>query len=630
MSATLLIGLCSALAVIAAPTAPARSPDEAEFTSTVDREEIGLDETVRLDLTVTLSSKGDQGELILPALKDFDVVGRSSAEQASFTFSGGAPAFRRTTVTSLTLSPHKAGALTIEPARLTFKGHTFVTGAIQVRVLATGQSPSRRAPRRRPDPGPDDPNVAARAQAARNSEGGDPFEGVRGGARDLTLKASVDVEQPTVGQQVTYSLWLLARVSVSGIDKLQLPKMDGFWTEEVEAPQQLVGEARVIDGVPMQAFLLRKRALFPLRPGKITIEAAEVEVITGMGMLFSRSNVKRETQAITVDVQPLPAGRPVGFDQGNVGQWSIHAAAEPLAVSVGQPVTLRLTVSGRGNLRDLQLPRLPSIPGLRAYDATSTDKSNVEQGKVGGTRTVEQLLVPERTGDLDIPALALETFDPLSKQYRTLRTTPLHVTASAALAGAQGTQGGAGTAQNLLAAGGLRPIRLRLHRGNAGTPPWAQPWFWPLLLAAPLLLGGVSGALRLGRVLTADPDKQRARLAADAARKRLRVAEQLLATQKSGGEVSAEFYAEVARALGGYLADKQGLSVAGLTREELSRSLTDQGHSKVTVDKLIAVLDECDRARFAPGARTAAAQEAVLQRADAVLAVLDGARKEAA
>ena len=628
MSASLLIGLCAA-ALLAAPTAPARSPDEAEFTSTVDREEIGLDETVRLDLTVTLSSKGDQGELVLPALKDFDVVGRSSAEQASFTFSGGAPAFRRTTVTSLTLSPHKAGTLTIEPARLTFKGHTFVTGAIPVRVLASGQSTSRRA-RRRPDPAPDDPNVAARAQAARNSEGSDPFEGIRASARDLTLKASVDVEQPTVGQQVTYSLWLLARVSVSGIDKLQLPKMDGFWTEEVEAPQQLVGEARVIDGVPMQAFLLRKRALFPLRPGKVVIEPAEVEVITGMGMLFSRSNVKRETQAITVEVQPLPAGRPPGFDQGNVGQWALNATAEPLAVAVGQPVTLRLTVSGRGNLRDLQLPRLPSIPGLRAYDATSTDKANVEQGKVGGTRTVEQLLVPERTGDLDIPPLSLETFDPLSKQYKTLRTAPIHLTAAAAQAGAQGASSGAGTAQNLLAAGGLRPIRLRLHRGNAGTPPWEQPWFFPLLLAAPLLLGGALGALRLGRVLTADPDKQRQRLAADAARKRLRTAEQLLARQKSGGEVSAEFYAEVARALGGYLSDKQGLSVAGLTREELARSLADRGHSKVTVEKLAAVLDECDRARFAPGARTAAAQEAVLQRADAVLTALDGARKEAA
>jgi hypothetical protein len=425
-----------------------------------------------------------------------------------------------------------------------------------------------------------------------------------------------------VGQQVTWTLYLLARVSVSQIDRLQLPKMDGFWTEEVEAPQQLVSEARVIDGVPMQAYLLRKRALFPLHPGKVVIDPAEVEVITGMGMLFSRSNVKRESLPITIDVQPLPAGGPPGFDQGNVGQWQLTASADPIAVTVGQPVTLRVVASGRGNLRDLQLPKLPTIAGLRAYDATSTDKTGIEQGKAGGTRTVEQLLVPERTGELEIPALSLETFDPIARQYRTLKTNPVRITVAPAAAGNQA----AGQAQNLLAAGGLRPIRLRLRLQGGGAPPWEQLWFWPLLLATPLLVGGGLLSSKLGRALAQDPSVVKVQKAAQAARKRLRGAEALLEQQKKGGEDPAPFYAEVSRALGGYLQDKQGVSAAGLVREELSRTLLEKGHSKVTVEKLIALLDECDRARFSPGAGTTTAQEAVLQRADAVLGALDSPR----
>src|SRR5207253_699451 len=168
-----------------------------------------------------------------------------------------------------------------------------------------------------------------------------PFADVHPVQRDLLLRASVDNDRPFVGQQVTYSLYLLARINVSGIDKLQLPRLDGFWTEEIEAPQQLVGEARILDGVPYRSFLLRKR--------------------------------------------PLVA-------------------------------------TGRGNVRDLRLPRLGAIPGLRAYDATTTDKEAIEKGQVTGTRTVEQLLVPERTGVVEVPSLAMDIFDPVQKQYRTLHT----------------------------------------------------------------------------------------------------------------------------------------------------------------------------------------------------------------
>src|SRR5262249_47019198 len=126
----------------------------------------------------------------------------------------------------------------------------------------------------------------------------DPFRGLHPGSRDVLLRATVDNEHPYVGQQISYSLYLLSRVNVSGIDKLQLPKLDGFWNEEIEAPQQLVGESRVLDGVAYRSYLLRKRALFPLRPGKAAIEPADVEVLTGFGMLFSRSSLRRQSQRI--------------------------------------------------------------------------------------------------------------------------------------------------------------------------------------------------------------------------------------------------------------------------------------------------------------------------------------------
>jgi len=618
----------AALALCALLAPGARADDDASFTASIDRAEIGLDETVRLDLTLTVSSKGDSPDLQIPPFRDFDVVGRSSSQQVAFAFSNGAPSFKQTTVTSLTLTPHRAGSLTIDAVRVNLRGRTLATQPISVRVLPAGQTP----PPRRQNP----QQQGGRGQAGNpfgmldpfSDPDLDPFAGMHQmNARDYTLKAAVDNEHPYVGQQVTWSLWLVAKGSVSSIDKLELPKSDGFWTEEIEAPQQLVGETRLIDGVQMQVYLLRKRALFPLRAGKTAIEPAEVEVISGMGMLFSRASVKRSSQPINLDVQPLPPGAPVGFDPGNIGQWSLSASAEPLAVTVGQPVTFHLSASGRGNLRDLALPKLPAIPGLREYDATTTDKTNIDHGRAGGTRLVEQLLVPERTGELEIPALALDVFDPAAREYKTLKTQALRLTVAAG-SGAQG--GSQQAAQNLLAAGGLRPIRLKLHRSSPGTPPWMQGWFWPALLAPPLLLLAFLGAERARRMLSSDPNDRRVRQAAGAAKARLRGAEKLLEQRKSGGAGSGEFYAEVSRALSGYLADKQRISTAGLTRDELGRALAERGHSRVTVDKLVALLDACDQARFAPGSESQAAQEAALQRAFAVLAALDGGQKEAA
>jgi hypothetical protein len=602
--------------------------EEPEVSASLDREEAALDETVTLSISVSVSTRGEAVNLELPALRDFDVVGRSSSEQVSFIFSGNAPSYRRTTVTSLALTPHRAGVLTIEPARLVQGGKTYTSRQLSLRILPAGAQPSRKPGRGRPpaDPlAPPDP-FAGQGHAP---DPEDSLAGARIGSRDLVLLASVDADRPFVGQQVTYSLWLLARVNVGGIDKLQLPKTDGFWTEEIEAPQQLVGESRIVEGVPVQAYLLRKRALFPLRPGKTTIEPAEVEVLTGMGLLFSRASVRRATQPLSIDVQPLPSPHPPGFDPGNVGQWSLTASLEPAAVPAGQPVTLRLVLSGHGNLRDVQLPRLPAISGLRAYDATTTDKPGVEQGRAGGTRTVEQLLVPERTGEIELPALTLRTFDPAQRQYKTLRTEPLRLTVGAPAQAAAGPEdiSSAPAAQNLLAAGGLRPIRLRITQVRAAATPWTSSWFWPALLAVPLLVGGALGSRRALLLVARDPDQVRVRGARGAARKRLRGAEALL-TRVGGGGV--EFYAEVARALTGYLADKQGVAAGGLTRAELSQTLLKRGHLKGVVDGLLVALDECDRARFAPGAKDLKAQQLLLEKADALLKALDRGHPEEA
>ena len=583
--------------------APAIAAADVELSATVDAAEVALDGTLLLRVAAIYSSQGDTGELQLPTFADFDVVDQSRSEQVSFSFVNGAPSFRRTVLTSVTLTPKREGDLIIEPAKLEARAKVFRTEPIRVRVLPTGQTP--RGGHATSPPPPSDrvpPDV-------------DPFADVHPGQRDLLLRATVDNDRPYVGQQITYSLYLLARANVSSIEKLQVPRLDGFWSEDIEAPQQLVPEQRILDGVPYTAYLLRRRALFALRPGKATIEPADVQVLTGFGMLFSRGSSRRSSLPLHLDVQPLPPGKPPGFDSGNVGQWTLTAQADPLGVAVGQPVTFRMIATGRGNVRDLRLPRLGAIPGVRTFDATTTDKESIERGQVNGTRTVEQLLVPERTGAVEIPSLTMEIFDPAQRQYRTLRTDPIAVHVVAAQVG-QPVSTPLG--QNLLGGGGVRPIRLRLGSVQRSAPPWAEPWFWPALGLPPFGLALVLGLAGLRRILQENPGTRRVRLARSAAAKRLRGARALL----QRGE-SVAFYTEIARAVTVYLADKQGVAAAGLTRDELAAALSARGHPEETVRRLLRVLDDCDRARFAPGSSEAPAREAMLGRADQVLNELD-------
>jgi DNA-binding phage protein len=174
-----------------------------------------------------------------------------------------------------------------------------------------------------------------------------------------------------------------------------------------------------------------------------------------------------------------------------------------------------------------------------------------------------------------------------------------------------------------LAAGGVRPIRLRITPMSVEPPPWTRDWFWPALGLGPIAVAVVIASDRVRRLFARDPAAERVKKARQAARARLRGAEALLEQQKQGTSSAAEFHAEIARALTGYLADKQGIAAAGLTREELGRALAERGHPPGTVRAVLGVLDECDRARFSPAGADLSSQQARLERAERLLGELD-------
>jgi hypothetical protein len=583
--------LAAALAALLVAAAPARGgAQEIRIEAQVDRTELAQDEVLVLE--IRLETPEPPSQLELGDTADFRVVSRAQSRQASFGLGGGGGVqIRQVIVVQVGLAPARAGALTVPAATAIVRGKRYATQPIAVKVLPAGAArpPAPRAPE-------------PRGQA------------YRGWERDLVLEVRLDKREAWLGEQVTASIWLLSPLGVVRYERFTPPRYEGFWAEELETPTTLQFQVRDVNGIPTRAYLLQRVALFPTRAGALTLPAAELIVALRLGgsafdPFGDIQRVRRQSAAVTLKVKPLPPGAPPGFESVNVGSLALEATpSEPRAVA-GQPVAIRIAASGEGNVRALALPKLPAVAGARAYQPTTSEKIGPRGGRFGGTRTAETVLVPERTGELVVPALEWPCFDPRTGTYEVLRTQELRI---AVAPGNAGERSAAGT--NTLAAG-LRPIRSDGALSRRGPPPWARPVF-PIVLAAPPLL--FAGLVVFERLRGRGGGARLSRAAGRVARRRLAAARRHL-----GRGDRAAFLAELERALTGYASTRIGRPAVGLTRGALADALTRVGGHPRAVRALAAALDAGDMARYGGAGATSA--DDVLAAAEHALSLLEDA-----
>ncbi|NVJ27971.1 MULTISPECIES: BatD family protein [Myxococcus] len=588
-----------------------------EFYQTVNREEVGSEDTFLLTV-VTVDAPAD-AKVKLPASDDFEVVNSSRSTQRSVSWSGGGPAnIQDVTKYVLVMRANRAGKLTIPPSEMTTGGKTHRTDSVRIDVKPgrLGPPPAQAGRQRLPDPFAQMPSRLP-----------DPFADepedeptIPRGDSDLFLRSSLDRDEIFVGEQVTLSLYIYSRVDLSSVDAVTMPKLEGFWTEEVESPTQLSGEQKVVDGVPYRAYLLRRRALFPVKSGTLNISPAEADITTGF--LFAGHRVHRVSNGLKVKVAPLPPGAPPGMSNANVGQWRLSVDVSQTRVELGQPVTVKVILEGTGNVKNVTPPKLTGPAALKIYDPTTTDKVTPQRNRVQGRRVVEYLVMPQRTGNFTLPGLEFPFFDARTRKYEVASTDPINVTVESAAGGATlppttsaHVADSANEQKNVLTSGGLRPVRYQARFVAPAEPLWKRGFFVPLvlaplgLLAGAALLGGVRG--RLATRSEADKGRQQAK----ASRKRLAEAEKL----RAGADAGA-FYTEVEKALHGFLGARLGGPVIGLTREAIGERMTAAGVAQERRARVLYVLEACDLGRYGGGGDAAARQKVM----DAAVAAMEG------
>jgi len=582
--------------------------------ASVDREELALDELVRLEVRVEAP---ETPTLSLPTQGfEFDVASRASSRSTSINMGGGGGMKVQQIFTfHFGLRPRRAGELTIPPIEVAAGEARGETQPITVKVLPPGSATSRPA-----RPGQQAPPIFGfpSSPGAAATPNGGSSRAWHGWERDLQLAVEVDRTEVFLGEQVTASVWVLSPVGVAETGNFKPPAYDGFWTEQLEVPRELTQQIRKKDGLPLRAYLLQRMALFPTRAGPLELGIHAIDLVVRVASddpFYPFGDVQRVTRRsppVTLTVKPLPATAPARFDAVNVATATLTASLSPKAAAVGQPLTLRLVAEGEGNVKAWSLPALPALAGVRAFTPSTSDQLKPRGLKFAGSRLVETVLVPEAPGPLVIPALSWTVFDPKAGAFRELRTAELRVEVAGGPSAAPG--GASPAAQNTLFPG-LRPIRPAGPLVRAGTPGSSWP-LWAFLftpVAAFLLLVGVD---RYRERLLADGGARRVRIAGRVARQRLTSASRLL-----GSPDAAPFFAEVERALTGYCTDKLGRPAAGLTRDELAQALAEAGAHPPALRALATALDACDAGRFGG----VLAREELLEMAGRAMATLEEA-----
>jgi hypothetical protein len=409
---------------------------------------------------------------------------------------------------------------------------------------------------------------------------------------EYRLEASVDLDAPFLGQQVVYSVRFYAqRMPATEDYEFLMPDLADWWRGE-----QIVTEhAEIVEGV---SYTVRtfETLIYPLQAEALTISPARLVIPE---RVFA-DRAELSSGSVTVAVQPLPEGAPASFT-GGVGRFNVTADMETRTVTLGQPVTLRWTVTGAGNLAQIGQPSLQFPDGWRIYaDPTTT----ISTTRGAGERILEWRLIPELAGTATFPAQSFVYFDPETVQYVTLNIPEILIDVLPDASGRRElpeTQRGA----NRPAALPLKRVPSLETAASDGVPFWA--WGIP-----PLLLIITAWVQALAHQIRISSAANRRQSALTRAKTRLQNASKV---EGSGS------FSQVQQAITQYLADKSNSELRGLNFSELQSILVNQGISSEAREGLMLCWLEAEEALYAPAG--AVDLNRLLRRTQGVLTQID-------
>ena len=542
----------------------------ATFTASLDRDTITLGEQA----TLSLSFEGGQSKNVpTPNVPGLQITQAGTSQNVSW-ING---AMSSTVTVSFSVTARQAGVFTIPALTANVNGQQLSTEPLKLTVTA----------------------VAAPDAAAVNS-----------GSEVAFMKLVFPKTKIYVGEPAVARLELYLRDDVQNLSNFQLTSSptEGFSAGKMTEMQNQRHRAQVgnhIFTVVPLAIPLEAVRTGPLTLGPFTASAVIVLPSRDQGgdpffrQFFNQGEQKQITLATTpvsVESLPLPEqNKPANFT-GAVGNFTMNATAGPTTLTVGDPITVRVQISGHGALDAVTLPAQDSWNNFKTYPPT-TKLETSDQFGFQGTKTFEQIISPQNSDVHELPALTFSFFNPDDGQYHTLTqaAVPLVVKAAGAspmpvLAANKNSAPENQPPQDIL------PIKENLGALTPAMPP---------LVTRPLFLAAQS--VPVLAFLAAFIWRKRAdNLANNPRLRRQRAVAQLINTglndlKKIAAENNSdEFFALLFRLMQEQLGERLDCPASAITENVIDEHAALRGAPKATLDALRELFQLCNQARYAP------------------------------
>lgn len=580
--------------------------DEVHFTMEAPR---AVETGQQFRLTLTLNNEGKN--LRLPDLHNFDVLmGPSTSQSSSFQSINGRVSESVTFSYTYILRAKTVGSFDIQPASIEVDGKVYESNTIKIQVVkGQPQKPQVQAGTN------DDENVEPSTQLNKD---------------DLFVRVELSKKNAYKGEQIIATVKLFAKptVSISGFDDINLPSYEGFYVQDINTPQQVNFQREVYNNQIYKVAVLKKTIIFPQQTGDITIKPFSLTLLVRQE-IQSRSffddffnnyrnvKVKINSLPVTINVKDLPPV-PASF-YGAVGNFGVNASLSDTAVSTNDAVTLKISVSGSGNLRLIQNPKVQLPADFEVYDPKSNENVTSDDRGMTGTKTFEYLFQPRYEGDYTIPSVDFTYFNPASGKLITRKTREfkLHVS--------KGQEQQANAVVGSIRKEDLQLIGKDIRFIKQGTEKlqltgytfFGTPGFYSIY-------GGSSIAFLLLVLVYRKKARENANIALMRNKKANRVAKKRLreAAGFMKNNQDEQFHESLLKAFWGYLSDKLGIEVARLNRDNAVVALQARNVDQELVDGLVKIIEQCEYARFAPAGGSQARQE-LYKQAESVMSKME-------
>jgi hypothetical protein len=310
-----------------------------------------------------------------------------------------------------------------------------------------------------------------------------------------------------------------------------------------------------------------------------------------------RRPVSLVTEKLDLQSLPLPAENVPPDFNGAIGSFSMTGSAGPTNLTVGDPVTVRVQISGRGALDALTLPAQNSWHDFKTFPPTAKLETHDQFG-LEGTKTFEQIVSPQNSDVRELPPFTFSFFNPDDGAYHTLTqpATPLVVRSAGStpmpiIAGNKNSN-----AENPASPQDILPIKENLGTlAKTGAPLIASPKF--LAVQSLPVLAFLAALIWRKRTdnLANNPRLRRQRAVAQLVSGGLSDLNRFAAENKSD-----EFFALLFRLLQEQLGERLDCPAAAITESVVGERLGKMGVSAATQESLHELFQLCNQARYAP------------------------------